>query len=225
MKFQLGLPALIFFFVVPLHAQHGGHSGGHGGGGHAGFGGHSNHGTIHAISGHSAVHAGSSGAHGPSPVVPSHNNFPGGQGFHSDFLAPHAGFVGHTGFGPGHDHFGFDHHWFPHHHLHHIHHGHFFGAPFFPPFFFTTGGWVNPIAVVPPPVIPPPLPSPLILLVFKDHSIYAVTDYWLENGQVYYVTSQGDQYSVPVEQIDFDMTLQLNQERGVPFLLERRPPP
>lgn len=69
---------------------------------------------------------------------------------------------------------------------------------------------------------PPPAPR-LTLLVFKNHSIYAVTDYWLEAGQLHYVTSYGGRNAVALEQIDLEMTVRLNWERGVEFVL--RPPP
>lgn len=69
---------------------------------------------------------------------------------------------------------------------------------------------------------PPPMPR-LTLLVFKDHSIYAVTDYWLEAGQLRYLTSYGARNAVPFEQIDLEMTVQLNWERNVPFVLRPKP--
>lgn len=61
--------------------------------------------------------------------------------------------------------------------------------------------------------------SPLTLLVFRDHSIQAVTDYWLEDGQLHYVTSDGARHMVPLDELDVDMSVQLNRERGVGFVL------
>ncbi|MFQ5926956.1 MAG: hypothetical protein ACE5MH_05930, partial [Terriglobia bacterium] len=69
----------------------------------------------------------------------------------------------------------------------------------------------------------PPPPPRFTLLVFKNHSIYAATDYWLEGGQLHYVTSYGAQNAVPFEQIDLEMTVQLNWERGVEFTLRPEP--
>ena len=67
-------------------------------------------------------------------------------------------------------------------------------------------------------------PAPrLTLLVLKNHSIYGVTDYWLEAGQLYYVTSYGARNAVPTDQIDLEMTAQLNYERGIEFVLRPKP--
>ena len=59
----------------------------------------------------------------------------------------------------------------------------------------------------------------LTLLVLKDHTIFAVTDYWLEDGRIFYVSSTGKQSSVPVRDLDWEMTIRLNAERGVEFVL------
>lgn len=63
----------------------------------------------------------------------------------------------------------------------------------------------------------------LTLLVFKDHSIYGVTDYWLEAGQLHYVTSYGARNAVTLDQLDLEMTAQLNRERNVEFTLRPEP--
>ncbi len=63
----------------------------------------------------------------------------------------------------------------------------------------------------------------LTLLVFKDHSIYAVTDYRLEAGQLHYLTSYGAHNAVPIDQLDLEMTVQLNRERNVEFNLRPEP--
>lgn len=62
--------------------------------------------------------------------------------------------------------------------------------------------------------------KPVTLLVFKNHSIYAVSDYWVENGRVYYVTSYGAQDSASTDQLDLDFTRKLNDERSVKFELK-----
>lgn len=59
----------------------------------------------------------------------------------------------------------------------------------------------------------------LTLLVLKDETIYAVTDYWLEDGRIFYVTSTGKQGSFPVRELDWEMTTSLNAERGFDFVL------
>ncbi|MCZ6489185.1 MAG: hypothetical protein O7A06_01490 [Acidobacteria bacterium] len=68
-----------------------------------------------------------------------------------------------------------------------------------------------------------PAVGPLTLLAFMDHTILAVTDYWLEGDILYYQTSYGLQGSIPLDRLDLPLTQQLNQERNIPFVLESRP--
>lgn len=68
-----------------------------------------------------------------------------------------------------------------------------------------------------------PAVGPLTLLAFMDHTILAVTDYWLEGDILYYQTSYGLQGSIPIDRLDLPLTQQLNQERNIPFVLESRP--
>ncbi|OFV92722.1 MAG: hypothetical protein A3F68_06460 [Acidobacteria bacterium RIFCSPLOWO2_12_FULL_54_10] len=63
----------------------------------------------------------------------------------------------------------------------------------------------------------------ITLLAFKDQSIVAVEEYWLDGEQIYYITRARLRSSVRVEQLDFSLTQQLNRERNVPFVLETRP--
>lgn len=67
----------------------------------------------------------------------------------------------------------------------------------------------------------PPLPQ-LTLIVLKEGTIYAATDYWLEDGRVFFVTSAGKQDSVAVRDLDLEMTTRLNAERHVAFVLHSR---
>ncbi len=73
------------------------------------------------------------------------------------------------------------------------------------------------------PATPEPEVKPLTLLVFKDHTIVAVTDYWLEGETLYYKTNYGAENSVPLDRLDLALTQQLNRERNVRFVLEFRP--
>lgn len=61
--------------------------------------------------------------------------------------------------------------------------------------------------------------KPLTLLVFNDHSIYAVTDYWKEGNRVCYTTNYGSQNCVAQDQLDLQFTKKLNAERNIPFEL------
>ena len=66
-----------------------------------------------------------------------------------------------------------------------------------------------------------PASNPVTLLVFKDHSIYAVTDYWVEQDRLHYVTSYGASNSVPLDQLDLEFTRKLNEERNIKFELKK----
>lgn len=57
------------------------------------------------------------------------------------------------------------------------------------------------------------------LLVLKDGKGYVVTKYWIEAGQLLYVGSDGTLQVLPLDELDLQMTAQLNWERGVPFVL------
>lgn len=67
-----------------------------------------------------------------------------------------------------------------------------------------------------------PAGSALTLLALKDETLFPVTEYWLEDGLVFYVTSTGRQGSVPLRDLDWEMTSRLNAERGQEFVLRSR---
>ncbi len=67
----------------------------------------------------------------------------------------------------------------------------------------------------------PDTTQPLTLLVFKNHSIYAVTDYWVEGDQLHYVTSYGAHNTVPLDQLDVEFSTKLNAERNIKFELKK----
>src|SRR6267154_2238535 len=62
-------------------------------------------------------------------------------------------------------------------------------------------------------------PSGLTLIFLKSEAIYAVTDYWLDNGRLNYVLSSGTNQSVDLGEVDWSKTLGLNAERGVVITL------
>ena len=70
---------------------------------------------------------------------------------------------------------------------------------------------------------PRPPARPVTLLAFKDATIIAVTDYWLQGYSLVYETSLGVRTVVPLDRLDFGLTQQLNLERNVPFVLAARP--
>ena len=70
-----------------------------------------------------------------------------------------------------------------------------------------------------------PPEGPVTLLQLTDGSMYGLTDYWVEDGQLRYVTSYGAESSVPLDSVDFAETTRLNSERGLPFSLRENPAP
>ena len=63
-----------------------------------------------------------------------------------------------------------------------------------------------------------PLPA-IILLVRKNEVIVPAVDYWLEDEIIFYVTSTGRQGSFPLRDLDWNMSVRLNAERGYEFAL------
>jgi hypothetical protein len=66
---------------------------------------------------------------------------------------------------------------------------------------------------------------PSTLLVLLEGSMYGLTDYWLQDDRLHYVTTYGAQNSVPIESIDFEKTFQANEERGIEFAPRLRTAP
>lgn len=60
-------------------------------------------------------------------------------------------------------------------------------------------------------------PPQVTLLELKDGAMYGLTDYWVETGELHYVTDYGGENAVSLERIDFEKTVQLNAEKGLPF--------
>ncbi len=62
------------------------------------------------------------------------------------------------------------------------------------------------------------------LIALRDGTINTSREHWLEKDALHYVTRDGVQKRVPVEDVDLDLTAQVNRERGLPFVLEVREP-
>ena len=96
----------------------------------------------------------------------------------------------------------------------------YFGVPYYVPYYVYSAP--GPGAVYPD-QLGSPSASAVTLLAFKDRTVLAVIDYWLEGDQLYYETQPGLRTAVPLERLDLTLTQQLNRERGVRFVLESRP--
>jgi hypothetical protein len=61
------------------------------------------------------------------------------------------------------------------------------------------------------------------LLQLKDGSMYGLTSYWVEGGELHYVTNYGGANAIPLDRIDLAKTVQLNASSGQAFILEEKP--
>jgi hypothetical protein len=61
--------------------------------------------------------------------------------------------------------------------------------------------------------------GPYALLAFKNGTIYAATDYWVDRGRLTYVLSDGSRRTGTMSDVDLDTTTRLNAERGVRLTL------
>jgi hypothetical protein len=64
---------------------------------------------------------------------------------------------------------------------------------------------------------------PITLLQLKDGSMYGLTQYWVAGGLLNYITDYGARNALPFDRIDMAKTVQLNSQRGVPFVLQTNP--
>jgi hypothetical protein len=57
----------------------------------------------------------------------------------------------------------------------------------------------------------------IFLIAMKDHTIYAASAYWVEDGTLNYVTIQGSQNSASMDLVDRELSRRLNRDRSVAF--------
>lgn len=65
--------------------------------------------------------------------------------------------------------------------------------------------------------------APDTFLQLTNGSMYALKSYWLEGDRIRYITSYGGENSIPISQIDFGKTIELNAAQGVKFELRPKP--
>jgi hypothetical protein len=74
----------------------------------------------------------------------------------------------------------------------------------------------GPIAYYPQPAAP----RPLTVLMLRDGNGRLAIDYWFEGGtQLRYVALNGSSIVIPLGSLDLGTTVQVNRERGVPFII------
>ena len=61
------------------------------------------------------------------------------------------------------------------------------------------------------------------LLSLKNGTDLVVTDYWLANGYIEYVSRDGAESHIPVEALDLEETVRNNSARGLNFVLRSAP--
>ncbi len=66
---------------------------------------------------------------------------------------------------------------------------------------------------------------PNTVIYLQDGSSYEITDYWLADNKLHYVTNYGGENAVEVNRIDMQRTVDANAARGVSFTLRPGPPP
>jgi hypothetical protein len=63
------------------------------------------------------------------------------------------------------------------------------------------------------------------LLQLKDGSMYGLTSYWVDGGELHYITNYGGANAIPLERIDLAKTVQLNATSGQAFVLKEKSAP
>lgn len=60
------------------------------------------------------------------------------------------------------------------------------------------------------------------VLVLKNGDAHLVTNHWIEADHVVYRDNEGALQAIPIDDVDFRMSVQINGERGVPFMLRTK---
>jgi hypothetical protein len=61
------------------------------------------------------------------------------------------------------------------------------------------------------------------LLILKSGTEHVVTDYWVTDGYLEYVSRDGSRSHIPIDALDFQETVVENSHRGLPFVLRNEP--
>lgn len=67
-------------------------------------------------------------------------------------------------------------------------------------------------------------PAVTVLYLKNGYSV-GVTDYYLENEKLHYLTTYGGQDEVPIDAVDLQRTVNDNASMGVPFVLHPKAAP
>ena len=62
-----------------------------------------------------------------------------------------------------------------------------------------------------------------VVLFLKDGTVYAITDYWVADNKLHYVTNYGGENAIDLDTIDMQRTVDVNAKRGVTITLRPTP--
>jgi hypothetical protein len=62
-----------------------------------------------------------------------------------------------------------------------------------------------------------------VVLFLKDGTVYAISDYWIADNKLHYVTNYGGENSIPLDQLDMQRTVDTNAKRGINITLRPTP--
>jgi hypothetical protein len=65
--------------------------------------------------------------------------------------------------------------------------------------------------------------APEMALYLKDGTVYALSDYWVADGKLHYVTNYGGENAIGLDQIDMQRTVDVNAKRGINITLRPAP--
>lgn len=57
----------------------------------------------------------------------------------------------------------------------------------------------------------------VFMIAMKDHNVYTARAYWVEEGMLHYISTQGVESSVLMDEVDRDLSRRLNRDRSVAF--------
>jgi hypothetical protein len=63
----------------------------------------------------------------------------------------------------------------------------------------------------------------LVVLYMNNGAVYAVTNYWVGDGKLHYLTSYGGENTINLNDLDLQKTVDVNASRGVEFSLKPAP--
>jgi hypothetical protein len=66
--------------------------------------------------------------------------------------------------------------------------------------------------------------KPVVELILKDGTTFEVYSYWLQNNQLFYITTYNIKTSIPIDDLDLQKTVDANSKLGVTFSLSSKPP-